>query len=334
MSMWLIVLPPEGAARQVGKQLIPAMKNQAGGDNLKVFDCKKYLNAYRKLLRDPSEDMVADLANQSLIIQCLEFEATHLLVLALSPVTLFTLNLLRKQGLVTIHWFFEDYRVAGYWRDVITGYDYFLGIQRGELMEFCRRSRTFFHFLPAAAGNEHSPLPAVAGGDQKSDLVFVGIPSPYRISALEALAASGRSLLIAGSQWDEYNGPLKRFIVQGSWVTEDRAFGLYRQAKIGLNLSVFDPGADRNNTHVSPRVFNILLSCLVLLTEEVALLKETLDGFHYHSFHSVQDLVKMTGEVLSRFPDYQKDCADNRSGVLARHTYQMRARQIVELTRK
>src|SRR3954463_15315396 len=109
---WLMVLPPEGAARQVGEKAWEAMTALLPASQRKLFDTKAYLDGFDRLLKVPSDDMVVDLTNQGLTVQCLDFEATHVLILALSPVTRFTLNLLRRQGVVLLHWFFEDFREA------------------------------------------------------------------------------------------------------------------------------------------------------------------------------------------------------------------------------
>ena len=82
MSKWFVVLPPEGAARSVGEQFVPAFINQMGSDRVKVFDCYKYIKGFEKLLREPEDNMVIDLLNHSLIVQCIEYESTHLLVMA------------------------------------------------------------------------------------------------------------------------------------------------------------------------------------------------------------------------------------------------------------
>src|SRR3954464_1018280 len=96
---WILVLPPEGAARQVGEKAWETLAAQLPAANRKLFDTKTYLDAFDRLLKEPSDTMVVDLANQALIVQALDFEATHMLVIALSPVTRFTVELLRRRGL-------------------------------------------------------------------------------------------------------------------------------------------------------------------------------------------------------------------------------------------
>jgi hypothetical protein len=56
-----------------------------------------------------------------------------------------------------------------------------------------------------------------AASKRPCDVAFVGIPSAYRISALERLAANGFSLAIAGSGWKSYHGALDPHIVRREW---------------------------------------------------------------------------------------------------------------------
>lgn len=103
MTKWFLMLPPTGGARQAATHLLNAFKQMSSSVSLHVFDCKKYLSGFNTLLKNPDEAMVVDLLNQSLVVQCLQYEITHLLAPALCPVTLFTLNLLKKQRITTIH---------------------------------------------------------------------------------------------------------------------------------------------------------------------------------------------------------------------------------------
>jgi hypothetical protein len=334
MSKWVVVLPVEGDDRHAGEQFVPEITKLIGPNDVKVFDSKTYINGFRKLLKKPDENIITDLLNHSLTIVCLDFEATHLLVLASSPVTLFTLNLLRKQGIENIFWFYKDFRTAEYWRDVVTGYHYFMAVQRGELMKFCVDCRVFYHYLPMASGYEKL-IEDLSGEPEKHiDIAFIGTPSTYRISILESLAAAGKSLVIAGKKWDAYNGPLDKYITQKTSVSDEQSLALYQQAKIGLNVSHSDPKSDSENTYVSKRVYDILLSNTLLITEDVPLAGEALNGVHYYSFGSVEELIHQVDEIMNDYQNQLKKCVGNQKHILSEHTYKQRAKQILELTRK
>jgi spore maturation protein CgeB len=329
MSKWLMVLPPDGAARAVAQNATAAFVSEIS--ELKTFDCLHYRNAFRKLLARPDDDLVVDLLNQSLVVQCLDFRATHLLIYALSPVTLFTLNLLRNQKIKTIHWFYEDYRRAVYWKDVAAGYEFFFAIQRGEVERRCRESGCRYAFLPTAAGQSTSAS-EVSSYVPETDVAFVGLPSPYRNAMLESLAAAGISLIIAGSGWDRYRGPLQRCVAKGNWTDENESAAILRRARIGLNLSMDDPTPDRSAVHVSPRVFDIMLQKRTVVTEDVPLAGEILDGYNYRTFVAPADAVAVIRDVLAN-PDRENASAErNRQRVLSRDTYTQRARAILALT--
>jgi glycosyltransferase involved in cell wall biosynthesis len=245
-------------------------------------------------------------------------------------VTLFTLNLLRAQGVKTSHWFYEDFRLALYWKSVISGYDYFFAIQKGPLPEACAQAGSAYFFLPTAAGRRNcAECTAAEPTDRPYDVAFIGVPSPYRIKVLEHLAALGFSLCIAGFGWDRYSGPLKSSIVNAVWTDVKQAADLLRASKSGVNLSVFPPDADRQNTQISPRVFDLLASGCVLVTEDVPLAAETLKNLHYHVFMDKEEAGRRIIEILADGEREKKFFDPNRAAICREHTYANRAKEII-----
>jgi hypothetical protein len=338
---WMIVLPPEGAARQVGESVWKSFGRVLPESRRKLFDTKAYQDAYDRLLKSPEDDMVVDLLNQSLIVQALDFEATHLLVLALSPVTAFASDLLRRRGLVTLHWFYEDFRQAKYWRDVLPTYTHFLAIQRGPVEAACREKGVAFHYLPTATGGwnssgegggHHGADECGSGGpaagpkpwkERTGGVVFVGFPSPYRTSALEALAAAGIPLRIAGSGWEKYRGPLESLLEGSGWAGPERVRALLGEARAALHLPYEDPAIDRDNSHLSPRVFDVLAAGCVLLCEDAPLIRESLRGCAYREFRGAAEAVEAARATLAEgLPQETLDA--NRDTALREHTYARR----------
>jgi|GEM_PF-1068133 len=328
---WLMVLPPEGAARQVGEKAWEALCVLLPAANRKLFDSKNYLDAFDRLLKEPADDMVVDLANQSLVVQCLDFRATHVLVLALSPVTRFTVDLLRRQGLVTIHWFYEDFREAKYWKEVLPAYGHFLAIQRGPIEKACGEARVRFGYMPTAP--ILSPRASVKPWRERGEgIAFIGFPSAYRLEVLEALARDGLPLKIAGAGWEKYRGPLEPYMTGRGWFGPDEAFKLLENSRIGLHLPAVDPGADRDNSHISPRVFDILAAGCLLLSEESPLIRESLADCAYLEFRGAAGAVRCAREALTEGVD-GTILAANRAAVLRDHSYVRRMRAIMESTR-
>jgi hypothetical protein len=325
-SKWMVVLPPEGAARTVGESLWAAFGQALPPARRKLFDTRLYLDGFDRLLKDPSDDMVVDLLNQSLVVQCLDFRATHVLVLALSPITAFTAALLKRNGMVTLHWFYEDFRQAGYWRDVLPAYTHFLAIQRGPVEEACRGHGVRYRYLPTASTLplDRHPRP---WAEREGGMVFVGFPSEYRVAVLEAIVAAGLPLAVAGAGWDRYRGPLQACIRGTGWAGADESLALLENSRVGLHIPGEDPSADRENGHISPRVFDVLGAGALLLCEDAPLVRETLRGCVYREFRGPGEAVEAARRALADGlpPGAQ---ASNRDTVLREHAF---ARRVADL---
>ncbi len=322
---WIIALSPDGAARAVAEKTASAFREILGPDSCMVFDPRPYREGYKKLLRQPDETMVADLINQSLAVSCFDFGATHCLVCALCPVTLFTLNLFRKRGIVTLHWFYEDFRRAAYWQEVLPGYNHFCAIQRGPLPSACESAHSRFHLLPTAG---LSPDAVPEPENRCFDVSFVGIPSPYRIEVLEALASTGMSIACGGEGWDGYRGILQAGIFSGRWISAEESFKQLTRSKIGINLSFAEPW-DRENVHISPRAYDILKAGALLLTEESPLAAESLVGCSFKTFRNIPEALAIARALLARYSCMEPLIAQNSRAVRAGHTYKSRVTDIL-----
>jgi len=282
------------------------------------------------LLKDTDEDMVVDLLNQSMMIKSLDFGTTHLLVVPLSPITLFILNLHKKMGVKNLHWFYEDYRRAEYWKGILGGYHAFIAVQKGEVESECRALGVTFKYLPTGTHPHEGPIIG-AESLRGVDVAFIGIPTPYRTEVLESLVADGVKVKVAGSGWDRYLGPLKDFIISGKWVSSNESRQILIGAKIGLNLSVHDPTPDRDNTQISPRVYDIIDSNCLLVTENVPLAKESLGDIEYLTFDSHLDVIKVIKTGLENFKTHQGSFARNKDIIHSDYSYANRAAEIISL---
>lgn len=321
---WFIVLSPDGAARTVSSDIFRAFSMRLA-ENCKSFDSLQYRHSFSNLLRLQDDALIVDLINQSLAVSCLDFGATHVLVNALAPVTLFSLNLLRRYGIKTVHWFYEDHRRAPYWLDVVRGYDLFCAIQHGPIPEACRKAGAAFHFLPTACCTADLKLPRKGRG---RDVAFVGIPSRYRIAVLESLARRGIGLAIAGSGWNAYSGPLQNMIVNNQWTTREQAVTLLAESKIGINLSVDEP-REPEHAHISPRVFEVLASGCLLVTEDVPLLAESVPGAVCHTFGAAEAAGPLIEKLLREYGGLAEEIERNRALIYEKHTYRCRADELI-----
>ncbi|MBN1129370.1 MAG: glycosyltransferase family 1 protein [Chitinispirillaceae bacterium] len=323
---WCIVLSPDGAARTVSTHIAKTGVSEAG-DRCKVFDTFTYRQTFTRLLTQTDDTLIVDLLNQSLIVSCLDFKATHLLVTALAPVTLFALNLLRSYGVVTVHWFFEDFRRAPYWTDVAEGYDHFCAIQRGPVEAYCRGKNIRYHFLPTACS---VPEPFAIGNERPYDIVFIGIPSAYRIDCLEKLASEGRSLAIGGGGWKSYRGPLEKYIVGREWIDSQASWRLLNQSKIAINLSVDEP-REREYTHISPRVYEAIAAGCLLVTEKTPLLADSFPGCPCTTFTTIDEACGQIATMLRHYGSSSGERENNRRMVLSGHTYRKRFEQLMNI---
>ena len=326
---WIIAVPPIGAARSVALDCVSAFVEKLGTSNVSVFDTKPYLDYFTAQLKQPDDNLLADLLNQTLIVQCLDFSATHLLVCALSPVTLFALNILKKQHIKTVHWFYEDFRRALYWKEVCAGYDVFCAIQREPITNECEKYGNRFLFLPTAVASgtlqaQHSTCA------RNVDAAFIGIPSGYRIEFLEYLAQRNVSLVIAGLGWNTYKGPLEKHIVSGNWTNASISSSILSSAKIGINLSVDTPENDRQNVHVSPRVFDVIACGCTLVTEDVPLANETLCGLSYVSFVNKEDALSKINEALKEYENKGELREKNNEKIYTEHRYGNRVERMID----
>lgn len=329
MQKWLVTIPPMGAAREVALSAGRAFSSL--GIPAVTFDYGSYQKLFDEFMPTADDTLRTDIINQSLIVKALDHDAQVLLVNALTPISLFTLHLLRRQGITTVHWFYEDYRRAVYWQEILGGYNIFCAMQRGPLPQACAKTGTHFLFLPPAvepALARTSPeIPATV------DVAFIGIPSPYRIELLEFLLREGVSLALAGHGWSAYHGPLEASIVHRTWTDRDTANRIYSSARAGLNLSVDRPIPGDQDTHVSPRVYELALAGLPIISENVPLLSESTFGLKVSTFATTNELaalVKFHCAAPARPATASSD--ENIRAVTALHTYEQRIRVLVDQT--
>jgi hypothetical protein len=331
----MLLLSLEGGARQVSESVALSFKSKLGPETFHIFDCKKYLSSFLLILKKNDETMAVDLLNQSLIVQCLQYSITHLFVPALCPVTLFTLNLLKNLNIMRIHWFFEDYRRAYYWKDVIAGYSWFFAIQKEPIKHLCEVNRCQYRYLPTAASDT-----VIAFSSQKkkyeknTDVSFIGIPSEYRISFLEFLAQNGISLSIAGKGWGNYCGLLSRYIIENSWIDSIKMVEIVNHSRIALNLSVKNPNEEILSAQLSPRIFDVLTSNSILLTEDVPLLFETINNCYFHTFKNKENALTEIVSILQNysFEKLHKKFTENHKIICTNHTWNNRIDKILSIT--
>ena len=77
-AKWMVILPPEGAARQVGEKAWETLSAQIPAADRKLFDTKTYLAAFDRLLKDPADEMVLETAVNGNADRLVTFNTRHL----------------------------------------------------------------------------------------------------------------------------------------------------------------------------------------------------------------------------------------------------------------
>src|SRR5690606_646545 len=94
-------------------------------------------------------------------------------------------------------------------------------------------------------------------------------------------------------------GPLQACIRGGGWTGADESLALLENARAALHMPSEDPGDDRENDHVSPRVFDVLGAGALLLCEDAPLIRETLRGCVYREFRGPGEAVEIARLALA-----------------------------------
>lgn len=330
---WLFLLPIQGASREAALKLYSEIEKLISPGKITLFDTDNYLKAYRSMLKNDNGEISVDIMNQSIIVSALQHDITHLFVPALAPVTLFTLQLLKKIDIKTIHWFIEDFRRAEYWRSVLPGYSTFIAVQKGPVKDVCEDLNIQYEFIPTAVSvPPMKSAPSFYNSKSKADCAFIGIPSEYRIHFLEELHKKGITLKIAGQGWNRYNGLLKNSIVRGDWVNIEESTIIMQQCSTAINLSYASPTIDASSNQISPRVFDILGAGLPLITEDIPLLYDSVKNYTYSTFKNVDEAIEEIKKILNKDLDQLKQVLDqNRDRVQKHDSWEARAKQILQV---
>lgn len=332
---WLFLLPIQGASREASLKLYCELEKQISPGKITPFDTDNYLKAYRSMLKNDDGEISVDIMNQSIVVSALQHNVTHLFVPALAPVTLFTLQLLKKNNIKTIHWFIEDFRRAEYWRSVLPGYSTFIAVQKGPVKEACKELGIHYEFIPTAVSIPPLKSKILLNSNvRKTDCAFIGIPSEYRIHFLEDLHKRGISLKIAGEGWNRYLGVLKNSIIKGDWVNLEESTEIMHQCSTAINLSFASPSLDASSNQISPRVFDIFGAGLPLITEDIPLLYDTVKDYTYRTFKNSEEAAKEIRDVINTKPEIIKpDLDNNRERVQKYDCWEARAKQILKLVK-
>ncbi len=158
------------------------------------------------------------------------------------------------------------------------------------------------------------------------ELLFVANYRPER-HIVEWLVPTERDLAIYGRAWDEHG--LDARYLRGSHIPNAELRGHYASASIVLN----DTWADmRSAGFISNRIYDALASGAFVLSDDVQGMDEEFDG-GVAIYRDADDLRSAVDRYLDA-PELRREIAERgRAAVLARHTFERRAEEILAAMR-
>jgi spore maturation protein CgeB len=264
-----------------------------------------------------------------------EFDPEICVVMAQAPVGPQFPARLAQNGIVSAFWYVENWRHLPYWRDIAPQYDFFFHIQPGEferkLEEIGCRNHAFVQTGCDPGVHRPVTLSDEERREYECDLSFAGAGYYNRQQLFKGL--TDYNFRIWGVDWPERE--LARCLAGGErrFSTED-FMKIVAGSKINLNLhsSTSHDGVDPKSDAINPRVFEIAAAGGFQLCDPCIGLENHFD------FESELPVYRSLSELRSRIdyylahPEARQEVAQRaRARVLREHTYEHRARQMLDL---
>lgn len=327
----LVVLPRHGGSRSLGENILYALVKM--GHEATAFDFGKYREGLGRLVPGGSEDLLTDLSNQALVVKALEIKADLVLVMALAPVSPFTVKVMRNGGLRTAHYFCEDLRAADHWKPIISAYDDFYIIQKDPwLSELRSRHNPRTHYLPHGAPLENLEEPVVP---KEFNAVFVGAPYANRVRFFEKLCIAGADFKIFGWGWDRMplSPALKKRLVEGTkWLSHAEIASIFNRSRMVINLHSTLTGAevDPQGDFINPRAFMVpLCRSLQLVDRRISLSEFFAEDLEIACFGSVAELAEKMAHFQAHPAEADAIIIAAREKTLANHLLSRRLEQVL-----
>lgn len=259
-----------------------------------------------------------------------------LICMAQAPISARALQELRRQGVVTVLWFVEDYLRFTYWKEMSKYYDFVFTIQKGDCIDAIRAAGAgCVHYLPTACDPRfHVPMNLTAEDREKwgSPISFVGAGYHNRQQAFASLAHY--PLKIWGSEWPGCK-PFDRLVQEDSRrVAPEEYIKIFNATDININLhsSSERDGVDPTGDFLNPRTFELASCEAFQLVDERALLAEAfVAGEEIVTFNSVADLKEKIDYYTERPEERKRIAQKGRERVLRDHTYEKRMEEMLSV---
>lgn len=280
-------------------------------------------------------DLVANALNEWTYARIMQSAPDVVIILAQAPVNATLAPRLRKEGIVTVFWFVENWRHLSYWQAICRDYDMFFHIQPGEFEAKLDAAGCPHHAFVQTGCDPKLHHPVALTDAEKDefgcDLAFAGAGYFNRIQTF--LGLTDYDFKIWGVDWDALE--LQRLIQRPNQRFDGAMFSrICAGAKINLNLhsSTAHPGVDPDCDAINPRVFDIAACGGFQLCDAAKGIESYFDPeTELPLYRTTAELRAKIDYYLAR-PDERLAIAERaRKRALAEHTYAHRAQRMLDL---
>ena len=266
--------------------------------------------------------------------QVIEFLPDICIVMAQAPVSPRFPQRLAQENIVTAFWYIENWRHLPYWKEIAPHYDCFFHIQPGPFEDQLSEAGCPHHACVLTGCDPEIHRPIELAEDERAefscDLSFAGAGYMNRNQFLAGL--TNYDLKIWGVNWTH---PSLQATVQrpDERFTPELFAKIVAGSKINLNLhsSTSYPGVDPNCDAINPRVFEIAACGGFQLCDPCKGLEQCFDfETELPVYRSLAELREKLDHFLAHAEERERFAAAARERALREHTYEHRARQMLE----
>lgn len=334
--------PLHGGSLPIGQYTTAALSRlgqRARGIDMSGFDSAHQLvsslvndDGRRSLLRQTYVETLSSMLLESFAEKPIDI----LICMAQAPISARALLELRRQGVITVLWFVEDYLRFTYWREMAKYYDYVFTIQKGECIDAIKRAGAgHAHYLPTACDPRfHVPQRLTTEEQERwgAPISFVGAGYHNRQQMFAGLV--GYPFKIWGSEWPLCK-PFDRMVQEDSRrIAPEEYLKIFSGTEINLNLHSSNErdGVDPTGDFLNPRTFELAACGAFQLVDERSLLSEAFEvGKEIITFNSLPDL-KSKIDYFLEHPEERREIAEKaRARVSREHTYDNRIAEMLSV---
>jgi spore maturation protein CgeB len=340
----LLVLPLDGGSLIVGMHVADAL-NSMKNIQLDLVATQSLYNLYEKSFNyiedmDERRRTIIEHINLAAMGKVVGFKPDLVLVMALAPITPWFVENTRQLGVVTAHWYVENYRyyplnpMIPSWQIVAPSYDYFFTIQKGDFHKDLRKLGVKnCRYLPTACNPKiHKKLGERAGLDPtySSDICFVGFHYPNRVALFKSLREF--DIALWGPGWSEISGLKSAAKGNGTWIDCHEETQILNGTKVGLNVH---SALERNvvihdGDFLNPRVFTIAACGAFQLVDEQEPLSEVFEiGEELATYRDLESLKSQLQYFLKDSGAREAMAKRALDRVRDEHTYEQRIRHML-----